>query len=634
MVDAAPVMQSDAALGRRGLAPFVPLRQVSDQALVEQARAGSDLAFEALFDRHRRSLLAYCRRMLDSIEEAEDAVQLTFMAAYHDLMHAEQPTAWRPWLYGIARHRCLSALRLRRERAVENVPEPATDRSGAELVAREELRAVLADMALLADDQRIALVLAAFADLSHEAIAEVLGCRQQKVKALVFQARTSLAAQRTARETPCAEIREQLATLRGAGLRRSALRRHLTGCAACRAFADEMRAQRRLARVLLPATPTIGLKRGILGALFGSGGGGGSAIVAGALGTTGLAAVTLATVAIDRAPHAGAPAPSPSAGEVARVAGTPASAAPGYAALLPIALLREQATPVHDFAGRHGAGVSASASPADAPRAPARPAAAEPSAAAPDSVNTAPPAGAAAEDPNPSAGQPDGRHASGDKVVVPAPAVVQPPGRTAPGPAPPAAPATSAAPVAPATRPAASVHATPPAATNHDAPAGLSGPPATPAAQGRPDRPGPEARAPAAKPEAPPPATNAPQSPAKPDARPRPEPNARSRPEGNAPLSPSKPDAPQRPEANAPSRPQANAPQRPEPNAPQSPPKPDASPRQEPNTPPSPTKPDPPSTSTAAPKPDSRRPSPEPSGQPAPSGSSGQAPAGPPHPGH
>ena len=80
-------------------------------------------------------------------------------------------------------------------------------------------------------------MLSELGDLSHDEIAEVLGVRRDKVKALVFQARESLAGWRAARETPCAEIREQLATLRGGALRRATLRRHLARCPGCRAFA-------------------------------------------------------------------------------------------------------------------------------------------------------------------------------------------------------------------------------------------------------------------------------------------------------------------------------------------------------------------------------------------------------------
>ncbi len=301
MVDAAPVMPTQAALRRRELVPVALPRAASDQRLVEQVRAGSDRAFEALFDRHHRSVLAFCRHMLDSREEAEDAVQLTFMAAYRDLVDAAQPRALRPWLFGIARHRCISALRLRRQRSAQTIAEPLADHVGSEVLAREDLRAILADMAELPDDQRAALVLAELGGLPHEEIAQVLGCRRQKVKALVFQARASLVASRVARDTPCAEIREQLATLRGGALRRSALRRHLRDCAACQAFHDEVSSRRRLARVLLPATPTLGVKRAVVGALFGGGGEGSAALTVGALGTSGLAAVALATAAI----HAG-----------------------------------------------------------------------------------------------------------------------------------------------------------------------------------------------------------------------------------------------------------------------------------------------------------------------------------------
>ena len=59
----------------------VLLRMASDERLVEQVRAGSEPAFELVYDRHHRGILAFCRHMLGSAEEAEDAVQHTFMAA-------------------------------------------------------------------------------------------------------------------------------------------------------------------------------------------------------------------------------------------------------------------------------------------------------------------------------------------------------------------------------------------------------------------------------------------------------------------------------------------------------------------------------------------------------------------------
>jgi RNA polymerase sigma factor (sigma-70 family) len=293
-------MTVDATLARRKeLVPAALLRLASDQRLVEQVRAGSERAFETLFDRHHRPVLAFCRHMLGSKEEAEDVVQLTFLAAYRDLGRAEPPAALRPWLYAIARHRCLSVLRARRERPVAEVALPATDRLATEVATREDLRAILADVAHLPDDQRAALVLAELGDVSHEEIAQILACPREKVKALVFQARSSLLASRVARDTPCADIREQLATLRGGALRRTTLRRHLRECAACSAFRERVRVQRRALGLLLPVAPGVGLKRTVLGAILGPSGGdaGGAAFTAAALSSGGLAAA-LVVVAI------------------------------------------------------------------------------------------------------------------------------------------------------------------------------------------------------------------------------------------------------------------------------------------------------------------------------------------------
>jgi hypothetical protein len=124
----------------------------------------------------------------------------------------------------------------------------------------------------------------------------VLGVPREKVKALVFQARTSLTASRRARETPCTEIREQLAVLRGGALRRSPLRRHLLACAGCREFRGEVKAQRRDLAVILPVAPTLALKDAVLAAVFGSGAAGGGGIAAaggGALAAKALVAVAL-----------------------------------------------------------------------------------------------------------------------------------------------------------------------------------------------------------------------------------------------------------------------------------------------------------------------------------------------------
>jgi RNA polymerase sigma factor (sigma-70 family) len=278
------------------------LRGRSDEALVARVRAGDDRAFELIFDRYHRGLLAFCTHMLGTREEAEDALQHTFMAAYRAMRATSGEIRLRAWLYTIARNRCLSVLRGRREQVAFDESRVATHRLASDVDRRAELRELLADLERLPEEQRAALVLFELGDHSHDEIAEILGVRREKVKALVFQARESLAGWRRARETPCNEIREQLATLRGAALKRATLRRHVACCDSCREFEAEVRRQRAAMGALLPIAPTAGFKAAVLSSVLGSGaaasGVGGGAAVAGLGAAKGLAAKSMLCAAI------------------------------------------------------------------------------------------------------------------------------------------------------------------------------------------------------------------------------------------------------------------------------------------------------------------------------------------------
>jgi RNA polymerase sigma factor (sigma-70 family) len=283
-------MEASAARRPSHPGPRIParlLRLASDERLVEHVRNGSEPAFEAVFDRHSRGILAFCRHMLGSVEEAEDAVQHTFLAAYRSLVGSRRPIQLRPWLYTIARNRCLSVLRARREKAVDNLDELPTENLSVEVQRRQDLRDLLLDVRELPEDQRAALVLAEVGGVSHDEISQVLGVPREKVKALVFQARSSLIASRAARDTPCDEIRVQLAELRGGALRRNSLRRHLRVCAGCREFRLAVQDQRKMLALALPVVPTLALKQGVMAGALGTGAAAASgAAVGGAAGAT------------------------------------------------------------------------------------------------------------------------------------------------------------------------------------------------------------------------------------------------------------------------------------------------------------------------------------------------------------
>jgi len=220
------------------------------------------------WERYHRPLLSYCRHVLGSHHEAEEAVQQVFVNAYRAMAgDDERELQVRPWLYRIARNQCLSMLRARRPTEELGAGEPSLVGLSDEVAGRADLRAMLRDLAALPTDQREALVLAELHDNSHAQVAEILGCDHNKVKSLVFQARTSLMTSRQARELRCEEVQSQLSVLRGGSLRRAVLRRHLAECDACRLFGAEVKRQRAALAVVLPVVPTGGLKLGAATAL-------------------------------------------------------------------------------------------------------------------------------------------------------------------------------------------------------------------------------------------------------------------------------------------------------------------------------------------------------------------------------
>ena len=238
----------------------IRLRLADDDRLVALVRRGDTAAFEALYERHCASLLSFCIYMLGSRHDAEDVIQATFTSAYRALRADGRPVALRAWLFTIARNECLNSLRRRRPTVELNGEKALAGDPWRELEIKEELRVMLEGLRELPERQRAALLLTEAHGLSQAEIAAVLGVRTEQVKAYVHQARANLAADRTAREDDCREIREELARARGAALLRGRLRRHVRSCSDCRLYADGVARRRRQLSAVLPLGPALMLR--------------------------------------------------------------------------------------------------------------------------------------------------------------------------------------------------------------------------------------------------------------------------------------------------------------------------------------------------------------------------------------
>jgi RNA polymerase sigma-70 factor (TIGR02960 family) len=128
--------------------------RLGDDALLRRAQDGDEAAFGALAQRYRAELQLHCYRIVGSVQDAEDLVQETLLAAWRGLGQFEGRASLRSWLYRIATNRCLNALRDRGrrrqdQRPREETPEPPEPTRLTEVVWLEPYPDVL--LAGLAD---------------------------------------------------------------------------------------------------------------------------------------------------------------------------------------------------------------------------------------------------------------------------------------------------------------------------------------------------------------------------------------------------------------------------------------------------------------------------------------------------
>lgn len=174
-----------------------------ERTLVERARSGDQDAFALLVRLHQRQVYTLALRMLRDAEEASEATQEVFLAAWQGLRGFRGDARFATWLYRIAYNHCLKIAEQRRrdvvaqaaltaESAREQSPAQALSASHARDAEQQMRERVRDEIESLPTKYRIVLVLRHLQELSYEEMAEVMRVPIGTVKTQLFRARALL----------------------------------------------------------------------------------------------------------------------------------------------------------------------------------------------------------------------------------------------------------------------------------------------------------------------------------------------------------------------------------------------------------------------------------------------------------
>jgi RNA polymerase sigma-70 factor (ECF subfamily) len=158
------------------------------------------MEFEALVEAHSGEIFAYVWRMLRDTADAEDCLQETFLRAYRAFSRVKAGSNYRAWLYKIATNTARTHAKQRgriNARMIDLDPDLKSDRSSPpdRVEQRQLIEAVTQAVEALPHQQRAALIMRQYQELSYDDIAAALECSTEAARANVYQALKKLRAQ-------------------------------------------------------------------------------------------------------------------------------------------------------------------------------------------------------------------------------------------------------------------------------------------------------------------------------------------------------------------------------------------------------------------------------------------------------
>jgi RNA polymerase sigma-70 factor (ECF subfamily) len=177
-----------------------------DAELMLRVKDGDEASFTALLEKHRSPVVHFLYRMVQQQAVAEELAQEVFLRVYRSRGSYEPTAKFTTWLFRIATHLALNALRDgRNERNQDRLDERAEDMPALQVedrrpsVEQSMVRQAMLDevrraVAALPDKQRAAVLMHKYREMEYTQIAKVLNCSESAVKSLLFRAYETLRA--------------------------------------------------------------------------------------------------------------------------------------------------------------------------------------------------------------------------------------------------------------------------------------------------------------------------------------------------------------------------------------------------------------------------------------------------------
>jgi len=182
-------------------------RSIFDEEIIKQILLGDKNKYTILVEKYQQMIFRTCMGFLHNKDDAEDLTQEIFIQAYLSLAHFKNKSAFSTWIYKIAVNASLNKIRkslrniiLQRLDTLAgagknyelSVPFTITDNPESILISQEQTGLVMKTLDTLPENQRTAIVLSKYDDMSQKEVAEIMNISESAVEALLYRAKKNL----------------------------------------------------------------------------------------------------------------------------------------------------------------------------------------------------------------------------------------------------------------------------------------------------------------------------------------------------------------------------------------------------------------------------------------------------------